>query len=126
MSKQITQIIDRYYASWAHGTLDREAFNQAVAPDLVFRGSIDHIDGRDAFWSSVEAFFPLIKGIEFINRLDGDAQSFVLYDTTMPPPVGMLRSIEHFELTGGRITRINLVYDSIALRPFIETQRAQQ
>lgn len=122
MSSQTLQAIESYYASWSSGTFDRERYNQAVAPDLEFRGSIDTVDGRDAFWQGVQEFAAMVESVSFHAKVIQGDSGFVLYDC-VTKPVGVMRFAEHFKVVDGKISKIKLVFDSIKLRPLIEQMR---
>lgn len=123
MSDQTRQAIDNYYASWTTGTLDREKYNQAVADDFEFRGSIDSVDGRDNFWGAVQEFTAIIDSVKFHSTVVQGDEGFVLYDA-VTKPVGEMRFAEHFKVKNGKIAKVRLVFDSHKLRPMMEQMRA--
>lgn len=125
MSDQTRQAIDNYYASWSTGKLDREKYNQAVAVDFEFRGSIDSVDGRDNFWGAVQEFTAIIESVTFHSKIVQGDEGFVLYDA-VTKPVGEMRFAEHFRIENGKISKVRLVFDSYKLRPMMEQMRAAQ
>lgn len=125
MSDQTRQAVENYYASWSRGALDREKYNQAIAANLEFRGSIDSVDGRDNFWGGVQEFTAIVDSVTFHTTVIDGNEAFVLYDA-MTKPAGEMRFAEHFTVEDGKISKIRLVFDSHKLRPIIEQMRAAQ
>lgn len=108
------QVINGYYGAWQEGSesFDEERLALLLAEDLEFEGPIaGRRRGAGGFIGGLRRF---VEGLQApINVLQqdlGDAGGAVLYDARLPK--GSMRFAEFFEVEGGRIRRLLLLYDA--------------
>jgi hypothetical protein len=111
-------LVDAYYGSWRQGvaSLDATRLGEILAEELDFegpiagkrRGAAGFIAGLTRFVEGLQAPIGVIQHVE-----SGDGAA-VLYDASLP--AGSMRFAEFFQVGGGRIQAIRLVYDAALYR----------
>lgn len=107
-----TSTIETYYEILQAGAegFDPEKLRAILAADLVFEGPIaGHRVGAEPFCKGVVGFVTALQRLEMRQLLvtEGHAASF--YDAELPK--GTCRFAEFFELDGGVITTLRLLFD---------------
>jgi hypothetical protein len=111
-------LVDAYYRCWRKGiaSLDTTRLGEILAEELDFegpiagkrRGAAGFIGGLTRFVEGLQAPIGVLQQVE-----SGDGAA-VLYDASLP--AGSMRFAEFFEVGGGRIQAIRLVYDAARYR----------
>jgi ketosteroid isomerase-like protein len=111
-------LIDAYYESWRNGAaaFDSGALSAILADDLDFEGPIaGKRRGSAGFVGGVKRFVEGLRApIRMLQRVDSGNQAAALYDADLPE--GTMRFAEFFEVDGGRIQAIKLLYDAAQYR----------
>ena len=111
---EAAELVDAYYASWEQGiaAFDEARLASILADDLDFEGSIaGRRRGAAGFIGGLRRFVEGLRSpIRVVARVDGPAGAAVLYDADVPG--GAMRFGEFFEVAGGRITALRLLYDA--------------
>jgi hypothetical protein len=111
-------LIDAYYESWRTGAaaFDSGALSAILADDLDFEGPIaGKRRGSAGFVGGVKRFVEGLRApIRMLQRVDSGNQAAALYDADLPE--GTMRFAEFFEVDGGRIQAIKLLYDAAQYR----------
>jgi hypothetical protein len=112
------ELVDAYYDSWRNGigALDQGRLDAILSEDLDFEGPIaGKRQGAAGFIGGLRRFVEgLQKPIRILNHLDSGDQAAALYDADLPG--GPMRFAEFFEVRGGRIGAIRLLYDPAQYR----------
>lgn len=103
-------IISRYHDAWTSG--DLKAARAVLADDLDFQGAVETHTSADGFLGGLGMFcehlYVSCEDLELV--VDGDS-GFKLYDCKLKTG-DTLRCAEHFHVSGGKIDRIRLVFDT--------------
>lgn len=111
------RVIDTYYDTLMGGmtSFNEERLREILAPELCFEGPIaGRRVGAAGFVKGVTGFTETMHGLVMLSRLDAGNQVATLYDAEMPG--GRVRFAEFFEVAGGRIESIRLLYDATEYR----------
>src|SRR5712691_7103510 len=115
---ETAELIDTYYDSWKNGigSFDQTRLGAILAEDLDFEGPIaGKRQGATGFIGGLRRFVEGLQApIRFLQRVDSDDQAAALYDADLPN--GTMRFAEFFQVEGGRIQAIKLVYDAAQYR----------
>ena len=116
--KTTAELTNAYYDSWRKGTA---SFNETrlggiLAQNLDFEGPIaGKRQGATGFIGGLRRFVEGLQApIRFLQQVDSDDQVAALYDADLPN--GTMRFAEFFQVEGGRIQAIKLVYDAAQYR----------
>jgi hypothetical protein len=47
-----------------------------------------------------------------VSELYGEDEATLIYDVHTPTPAGTMRSVDHFKLTGRKISSLELIFDA--------------
>jgi len=112
------ELIDAYYESWRNGasSLDSGALSAILADDLDFEGPIaGKRRGSAGFVGGVKRFAEGLRApIRMLQQVASGHRAAALYDADLPE--GTMRFAEFFDVDGGRITAIKLLYDAAQYR----------
>jgi hypothetical protein len=108
------ELVDAYYDSWRNGiaSLDGTRLGEILAVDLDFEGPIaGKRRGATGFVGGLTRFVEGLQApINMLQLVDCATGGAALYDATLPE--GTMRIAEFFEVAGGRIQAVRLVYDA--------------
>ena len=111
-------LIDAYYESWRNGasSFDSAALGAVLADDLDFEGPIaGKRRGSAGFVGGLKRFVEGLQApIRMLHQVDSGNRAAALYDADLPE--GTMRFAEFFEVGGGRIQTIKLLYDAAQYR----------
>jgi hypothetical protein len=108
------QVVTNYHNAWTGG--DIKAARVYLNDDLDFQGSIDTFSRADDFIAALTMFQQMLRGVTLIQSFFSETGAALLYDCDTMSPVGILRTAEFFEVRGGKIISIRLVFDATELR----------
>ena len=115
---QTAQLISDYYASWKEGisTFDEARVRGVLAENLDFEGPIaGKRQGAAGFVGGLARFVEGLQApIRILQDINSSNQAAVLYDADLPE--GTMRFAEFFQVSGGRIQSIKLLYDATQYR----------
>ena len=115
---QTAQLISDYYASWKEGitTFDEARVRGVLAENLDFEGPIaGKRQGAAGFVGGLKRFVEGLRApIRILQDIQSTNQAAVLYDADLPE--GTMRFAEFFQVSGGRIQSIKLLYDATQYR----------
>jgi ketosteroid isomerase-like protein len=115
---QAGQLVTAYYDSWRNGssTFDETRLEAILAQDLDFEGPIaGKRRGAAGFVRGLARFVDGLQApIQVLQQVDSDNQAAVIYDADLPG--GTMRFAEFFEVDGGRISALRLLYDAAQYR----------
>lgn len=113
-----SELVNTYYDSWRGGIASSDAtrVGEILDENLDFEGPIaGKRRGAAGFIGGLTRFVEGLQApIRVLQHVDSDHQAAVLYDADLPG--GPLRFAEFFEIDGGRIQAIKLVYDAAQYR----------
>jgi len=100
--------------AWA--SHDMETAASYVAEDVEFDGPIaGHTTGIDAYMQGLNAFAPVVTGMQIIAAFGDDTQALIMYDLTTAP-FGALRTAELLTVKDGKIQEDTLTFDTYKIR----------
>lgn len=112
------ELVDAYYGSWKKGieSFDEDRLGAILAADLDFEGPIaGKRRGAAGFIAGLKRFVEGLQApIRVIRRVDSGGHAAALYDADLPQ--GTMRFAEFFDVSGGRIQAIRLLYDAAQYR----------
>ncbi|SRR5713226_5872377 len=113
-----SELINAYYDSWRNGiaSFDKTRVAGILAEDLDFEGPIaGKRQGAVGFIGGLTRFIEGLRApIRILQRVDSAHQAAAVYDADLPN--GTMRFAEFFQMDGGRIQAIKLVYDAAQYR----------
>ena len=111
-------LVDAYYESWRDGSasFDERRLGAIIADDLDFEGPIaGKRKGAAGFIGGLKRFVEGLQApIRVLHHVDSGNQAAVLYDADLPE--GTMRFAEFFDVDGGRIRAIRILYDATQYR----------
>ena len=117
-TEKAAELIRAYYDSWKDGIASFHAVHLAaiLADDLDFEGPIaGKHRGAAGFIGGLRRFVEGLRApIRVLQQVDSRSHAAVLYDADLPE--GTMRFAEFFEIGGGRIKTIRLLYDAAQYR----------
>jgi len=111
-------LIEKYHQAWTAG--DFATARACLADDLDFSGSIESFHTADELVAALTGFQGMLSGVTLLASHFGEDGAALLYDCVTPTPAGTIRTAEFFTVAGGRITRIDLVFDPTELRKLMQ------
>lgn len=116
MTKTALEIVQTFQQSMENGTNEWE---NLFATDIVFKGPVDTVIGKEANIELNKGFFPRVKGYEPISHFEQD--NFVALEGvfTVATPKGntiKLEMAEIYEIKDGKIQNIRVYYDAEEFR----------
>jgi hypothetical protein len=108
------EIVDGYYAAW--GSKDIPAIRSLLHDDLSFNGPIDTFDNADAYLSSIQHVFPIVRGVEPRKVFVDGEDACTIYDLITATPAGTAPVAEWVTVKDGKIAAIRVFFDA---RPFV-------
>jgi ketosteroid isomerase-like protein len=116
--ERAAELIRAYYDSWKDGiaSFDADHLSAILAEDLDFEGPIaGKRRGAAGFIGGLKRFVEGLRGpIRVLQQVDSGGEAAVLYDADLPE--GTMRFAEFFDVGGGRIKAIRLLYDAAQYR----------
>ena len=118
VKRKTVDLVDAYYESWREGlaSFDERRLDAIIAEDLDFEGPIaGKRKGAAGFIGGLKRFVEGLQApIRVLQHVDSGKQAAVLYDADLPE--GTMRFAEFFEVDGGHIRSIRLLYDAAQYR----------
>ena len=112
------ELIDAYYGSWRSGiaAFDGTRLAAILAGDLDFEGPIaGKRRGAAGFIGGLTRFVEGLQApIRVLQQVESGEEAAVIYDADLPD--GSMRFAEFFQVAGGRIRAIRLLYDAAQYR----------
>jgi ketosteroid isomerase-like protein len=105
-------VVQSYHRAWTTGQFDEAG--RLLADDLNVEVPINNYPTKASFIDAVKQTRQMVSKVELLSELGGDREAMLLYDMTLP--FGDMRIAEHFTVSGGRITRIRQIHDTVAIR----------
>jgi len=116
--KETADLISAYYDCWRDGiaSFDEPGVQGVLAENLDFEGPIaGKRRGASGFIAGLKRFVEGLQApIHMLQRVASDDLAAALYDADLPS--GTMRFAEFFQVDGGRIQAIKLVYDAAQYR----------
>jgi ketosteroid isomerase-like protein len=108
------EIVDRYYEAW--GNKDVPAVRSLLHDDLSFKGPIDTFDNADAYVTSIQQLFPIVRAVEPRKVFVDGQDACTVYDLVTATPAGTAPVAEWVTVKDGKIAAIRVFFDA---RPFV-------
>lgn len=111
------QVVQAYYDILKDGTasFDEGRLRAILDSDLVFEGPIGgHVIGAERFIKGVTGFVETVRSFDMVQQLCTSGMAATLYDAVMPG--GTVRFAEFFQIDGGKIRSLRLLYDATEYR----------
>ncbi len=89
-------------------------------PAFTFESPLMRIDDRAVYLQNHRGFQRLVKGLAMISELYGPDEATLFYDLDTATSVGVQRTAEHFQIRGGKVASILVLFDSAPWRPLFE------
>ncbi len=110
----VRNTVRAYYESWTKGDISRA--RTYLADGLDFQGPIDRFRSADEYSTALAGFAGMLARAELLQEFYSVDEAALLYDCVTASPAGTIRTAEFFNLQGGKIARIRLVFDATELR----------
>ena len=114
----VARVVQAYYDILGGGAA---SFDQGrhlrplLASDLEFEGPIaGHVVGAERFVRGVSGFVETVRRIAMLHQICAEGIAATLYDAEMPG--GIVRFAEFFQIDGGKIQTLRLMYDPAEYR----------
>ncbi|HEX4216130.1 MAG TPA: nuclear transport factor 2 family protein [Candidatus Dormibacteraeota bacterium] len=118
MTDTISEVLETYYSVLRGGVaaFDGESrLRPILDEELSFEGPIaGRVSGAERFLRGVSGFIQTVREVRMIEQLQAGDRAAALYDADMPG--GTVRFAEFFEINGGRIRSLRLLYDAAEYR----------
>ena len=111
------QLIETYHNTWTTG--DFVTARRCLADDLDFKGSIDTFHKADDFIGALKRFQSMLRGLKLLKSFFNQDGAALLYDCDTASPAGVIRTAEFFTTNSGKISEIQLAFDTSELRKFM-------
>lgn len=111
------QVVQAYYDILKEGmaSFDAGRLRAILASDLKFEGPIaGHVVGAERFIKGVSGFVETLRSLKMLHQMSAGGMAAALYDAEMPG--GTVRFAEFFQIDGGRIQSLRLLYDAAEYR----------
>jgi hypothetical protein len=115
---QTHEVVRAYHDAYCRG--DVPAAGAQLADSFSFSSPIMAFDSPRQHVAALFRFVPFITRVELISELYGEGEATLIYDLHTSLPAGVQPSAEHFRVTDGRISSINIIFDATLWRPIIE------
>jgi SnoaL-like domain len=86
-----------------------------VADDVVFEGPLSEAVGQAAFMDGLTRFAEAVTGADILSAVGDGERAIVMYDVSTRP-FGVIKAAEEFVVSGGKICRNTLVFDTYEVR----------
>lgn len=106
-------IARRYHDAWSTGRFDDAA--SLLDDGLQVEVPVNDYPTRASFARALAAFGSQVEKVELLSALSSEDEAMLLYDMSVPG-LGLLRIVEHFTVTDGRIVRLRQIHDTAPLR----------
>ncbi len=105
-----------------------EAVEPLLAPGMQFIGPNGAIEGVDKYMPVLRRLGPIWARSDIKKVFTDGGDVCVLYDFVTDTPAGAVPAVEWLRVEGGRIARIQLVFDRVAFKPVADelARRAQK
>lgn len=114
MTQPNSEVLDSYYRVLTAGAAAFDGgrtLRPILAPGLAFEGPIaGRVAGAERFIKGVSGFVETVRVLHLLQRLEVGSRAATLYDAELPG--GIVRFAEFFEIAGGRIESLQLLYDA--------------
>lgn len=110
-------VVHEYYEVLAGspGSFDPERLSRILTPDLDFEGPIaGHRVGAEFFVKGASGFAETARSVTMLHQMWSGRSAAALYDAELPG--GTVRFAEFFDVDGGRIQKLRLLYDATEYR----------
>jgi hypothetical protein len=111
------QVLQTYYEILddATASVDDERLRGILAPDLNFEGPIaGQVVGAERFIKGVSGFVETKRKLTMVQQLHAGGLAAALYDAELPG--GTVRFAEFFQIDGGKIRSLRLLYNATEYR----------
>ena len=88
-----------------------------LAPDLVFTGPGNRVQGAEPYLAVLRRIGPIWKGSEVKRVFADGAEVCVIYDLVTDTAAGAVPIVEWLKVEAGKITSVNLFFDRVAYKP---------
>jgi hypothetical protein len=110
MTESTRQTVREYHEARFRG--DVPAALAQLAETFSFRSPMMTADNAAEHLAGLPGFLDIVTGVELISELYGESSATLVYDVHTATPAGTQHTAEHFELDGGRISSISLIFDA--------------
>ena len=114
----VLKIVQAYYDALTGGIAsfdEGQRLRAILASDFVFEGPIaGRVVGAERFISGVSGFIETVRMVKMLRQLHAEGMAAALYEAEMAG--GTVRFAEFFQIAGGKIQSIELVYDPAEYR----------
>lgn len=118
MTDTISEVLEAYYAVLRGGIGAYDGGSRLrpiLDPELDFEGPIaGRVSGAERFLKGAAGFVQTVGELRMVRQLGNGTQAAALYDADLPG--GTVRFAEFFEIAGGRIRSLRLLYDAAEYR----------
>ena len=90
---------------------------------FTFESPLLRFDDRQTYLDSHRAFQSHVRGMTLITELYGPDEAILLYDLDTATPAGVQRTAEYFRCASGRVTGIQVLFDSAPWLPIFPHPR---
>ena len=114
MSRRDTAgIVRAYHDAWTGKDFD--GATALLADDLVVEVPVNDYPTAASFAAALQGFGSMTTNVDLLAAMSAGDEAMLLYDVDVDR-VGTLRIAEHFTVSGGKITRIRQIHDTVAVR----------
>jgi len=110
----IQEVIDFYADSWTGG--DRSTVRHLLAPEAELAWNLDLAIDEEELVQTLSRIALFADGVTVVAKTCNEDGAALVYDCAAP--FGTARMVEFLTVTGGRITEIRQIYDTVAINRF--------
>lgn len=110
MSNNNMAIAEAYYT--AMGNKDISGIKTHVGEDFQFIGPFAEFQGKQQYLQVTENFMAELEGLNIRTVVGSGDQVTVIYDVYFAEPIGKIRGAALMDFKGGKVTKVELFYDT--------------
>ncbi|HTW55314.1 MAG TPA: nuclear transport factor 2 family protein [Thermoplasmata archaeon] len=102
-------VVMSYQAAMGKG--DWKGARGHLADHLEFSGPLDTFHKADDYIAALQKLFPMVEKVDVKRVFAENADVVILCDLHFKPPMPTMYVVEWYTVTGGKISRVQVVFD---------------
>ncbi len=119
-SQTTYETVRPYHHGWTSADIDTAG--RHLAETFTTRAPVGSHDTKSACLAGLPRHARIVPGLDLISELHGENEAALIYDVHTNTHAGALRTAEHFELAGGKITSTLLIFDAADWKAMLASQ----
>lgn len=112
MKNNYADMAENYYRAMAEKDISR--LEKYLHPDIQFTTPLIKSKGKEAYLEALKGFMAFFTTLTIRAKLQGSDQAMIVYDVSLPQPIGNLPSAALLSFSAGLISSVELFYDARA------------